>query len=76
MICKEEFVLEEKLGSGVFADVYKGHWKNNINVAIKVIKCGTSCYYYLMLEVGVMHTAHLQIPKKEKNTYHQKHSVT
>ncbi|XP_056239773.1 protein-tyrosine kinase 6b [Seriola aureovittata] len=35
---KEEFTLEEELGSGYFADVYRGHWKNHINVAIKIIK--------------------------------------
>ncbi|XP_056279436.1 protein-tyrosine kinase 6b isoform X1 [Pseudoliparis swirei] len=35
---KEEFTLEEELGSGYFADVYRGRWKNHINVAIKIIK--------------------------------------
>ncbi|XP_059189268.1 protein-tyrosine kinase 6b [Centropristis striata] len=35
---KEEFSLEEELGSGYFADVYRGRWKNHINVAIKIIK--------------------------------------
>lgn len=35
---KEEFSLEEELGSGFFADVYRGCWKNHINVAIKIIK--------------------------------------
>ncbi|XP_051948182.1 protein-tyrosine kinase 6-like [Xyrauchen texanus] len=35
---KEEFTLEEELGSGHFADVYRGKWKNNINVAIKILK--------------------------------------
>ncbi|KAF7642852.1 hypothetical protein LDENG_00249710 [Lucifuga dentata] len=35
---KEEFSQEEQLGSGYFADVYRGRWKNRINVAIKVIK--------------------------------------
>ncbi|XP_032356290.1 protein-tyrosine kinase 6b [Etheostoma spectabile] len=35
---KEEFTLEEELGSGYFADVYRGCWKNHINVAIKIIK--------------------------------------
>ena len=37
---KEEFTLEEQLGSGFFADVYRGRWKNRINVAIKIIKSG------------------------------------
>nr|XP_020464821.1 protein-tyrosine kinase 6-like [Monopterus albus] len=35
---KEEFTLEEELGTGYFADVYRGLWKNHINVAIKIIK--------------------------------------
>ncbi|XP_075331475.1 protein-tyrosine kinase 6b [Odontesthes bonariensis] len=35
---KEEFTLEEKLGSGNFADVFKGRWRNHINVAIKILK--------------------------------------
>ncbi|KAM9855706.1 protein-tyrosine kinase 6b [Aulostomus maculatus] len=35
---KEEFTLEEKLGGGYFADVYRGCWKKHINVAIKIIK--------------------------------------
>uniref|UniRef100_A0A8C6S7I9 Tyrosine-protein kinase n=1 Tax=Neogobius melanostomus TaxID=47308 RepID=A0A8C6S7I9_9GOBI len=35
---KEEFSLEEELGSGFFAEVYRGRWKSNINVAIKIIK--------------------------------------
>ncbi|KAF5903431.1 protein-tyrosine kinase 6-like [Clarias magur] len=35
---KEDFTLEEKLGSGFFADVYRGLWKNQTNVAIKILK--------------------------------------
>uniref|UniRef100_A0A667YRR0 Tyrosine-protein kinase n=1 Tax=Myripristis murdjan TaxID=586833 RepID=A0A667YRR0_9TELE len=35
---KEEFTLEERLGSGHFAEVYRGRWKNQISVAIKIIK--------------------------------------
>ncbi|XP_070765840.1 protein-tyrosine kinase 6-like [Enoplosus armatus] len=35
---KEEFTLEEELGSGYFADVYRGRWKNHIKVAIKILK--------------------------------------
>nr|XP_019961005.1 PREDICTED: protein-tyrosine kinase 6-like [Paralichthys olivaceus] len=35
---KEDFTLEEELGTGFFADVYRGRWKNHINVAIKIIK--------------------------------------
>uniref|UniRef100_A0A3P9DNM1 Tyrosine-protein kinase n=1 Tax=Maylandia zebra TaxID=106582 RepID=A0A3P9DNM1_9CICH len=35
---KEEFTLEEELGSGFFADVYRGRWKNHISVAIKILK--------------------------------------
>ncbi|XP_056588200.1 protein-tyrosine kinase 6b [Triplophysa dalaica] len=35
---KEDFSLEDQLGSGYFADVYRGRWKNRINVAIKILK--------------------------------------
>lgn len=35
---KDDFTLEEKLGSGHFADVYRGKWKNQTYVAIKVLK--------------------------------------
>ena len=35
---KEEFTLGEQLGSGYFADVHRGKWKDQINVAIKVLK--------------------------------------
>uniref|UniRef100_A0A3B3DM12 Tyrosine-protein kinase n=1 Tax=Oryzias melastigma TaxID=30732 RepID=A0A3B3DM12_ORYME len=38
---KAEFTLEEPLGHGCFADVYRGRWKNQINVAIKVLRNGT-----------------------------------
>ncbi|KAM4610211.1 protein-tyrosine kinase 6b [Polymixia lowei] len=38
---KDEFTLEEQLGSGYFADVHRGRWKNRINVAIKIIKNDT-----------------------------------
>lgn len=37
---KEEFTLEEELGSGYFAHVHRGRWKNLIKVAIKVLKNG------------------------------------
>ncbi|CAN9515235.1 unnamed protein product [Ophioblennius macclurei] len=35
---KDEFTLGEQLGSGYFADVYRGRWKNLIDVAVKVLK--------------------------------------
>ncbi|CAB1420729.1 unnamed protein product [Pleuronectes platessa] len=35
---QDQFSLEEELGKGHFADVYRGRWKNHINVAIKIIK--------------------------------------
>ncbi|XP_061113993.1 protein-tyrosine kinase 6b isoform X2 [Conger conger] len=35
---KEEFTFGDQLGSGYFADVYRGKWKDQINVAIKVLK--------------------------------------
>ncbi|XP_056629283.1 protein-tyrosine kinase 6 [Triplophysa dalaica] len=35
---KDEFTLEEQLGKGFFADVYRGNWKGIVNVAIKILK--------------------------------------
>ncbi|CAF88761.1 unnamed protein product, partial [Tetraodon nigroviridis] len=35
---KKEFELEEELGSGCFARVYRGRWKNLIRVAVKILK--------------------------------------
>ncbi|XP_030641058.1 protein-tyrosine kinase 6 [Chanos chanos] len=35
---KNQFSLEEQLGSGYFADVYRGKWKGMVNVAIKILK--------------------------------------
>ncbi|XP_038577649.1 protein-tyrosine kinase 6b isoform X3 [Micropterus salmoides] len=42
---KEEFTLEEQLGSGYFAEVYRGHWKNHIKVAIKILKSDSELNY-------------------------------
>ncbi|XP_048066141.1 protein-tyrosine kinase 6 isoform X1 [Megalobrama amblycephala] len=39
---KEEFTLEEELGKGYFADVYRGKWKGMVNVAIKILKSNES----------------------------------
>lgn len=35
---KEDFTLENKLGNGYFADVYRGKWRNQTHVAIKILK--------------------------------------
>ncbi|XP_023652526.1 protein-tyrosine kinase 6-like [Paramormyrops kingsleyae] len=35
---KEEFTIQEKLGSGYFADVHKGMWKGCVSVAVKILK--------------------------------------
>ncbi|XP_063065530.1 tyrosine-protein kinase SRK2-like [Engraulis encrasicolus] len=35
---RSEFTLKERMGSGNFADVYRGKWKGGINVAIKILK--------------------------------------
>ncbi|XP_067302630.1 protein-tyrosine kinase 6b [Pseudorasbora parva] len=35
---KEQFTLEKLLGSGHFAEVYSGKWKNHTKVAIKILK--------------------------------------
>lgn len=59
---KEEFSLEEQLGSGYFADVYRGRWKNMIKVAIKILKSGIYgfCYFFLRL-VGQRTFIHIAI---------------
>ncbi|KAJ3589879.1 hypothetical protein NHX12_010720 [Muraenolepis orangiensis] len=35
---KEEFTLQEQLGTGCFAHVFRGNWKNRVSVAVKIIK--------------------------------------
>ncbi|XP_043972553.1 protein-tyrosine kinase 6b [Gambusia affinis] len=35
---KNEFTIENQLGNGCFSQVFRGRWKNHINVAIKVLK--------------------------------------
>ncbi|XP_076859793.1 protein-tyrosine kinase 6 [Brachyhypopomus gauderio] len=35
---KEQFTLEELLGRGFFADVYRGTWKGTVSVAVKILK--------------------------------------
>lgn len=37
---KDEFTLGEELGSGYFANVHRGRWKNLVKVAIKILKSG------------------------------------
>ncbi|XP_065103028.1 protein-tyrosine kinase 6 [Paramisgurnus dabryanus] len=39
---KEQFTLEEQLGNGYFADVYRGKYKGVVNVAIKILKQNAS----------------------------------
>ncbi|XP_015262709.1 PREDICTED: protein-tyrosine kinase 6, partial [Gekko japonicus] len=34
---KEEFHLVRKLGAGYFGEVYEGHWKDKVRVAVKVL---------------------------------------
>lgn len=43
---KEEFTMEEELGKGFFADVYRGKWKGIVNVAIKILKKNGRCRTY------------------------------
>ncbi|XP_058498239.1 protein-tyrosine kinase 6b isoform X2 [Solea solea] len=51
---KNEFTLGEELGTGYFADVYRGRWKSHINVAIKIIKNASPPYYIIteLMEKG------------------------
>lgn len=44
---KEEFTIQEKLGSGYFADVHRGMWKGCVSVAIKILKSDGKYRQYL-----------------------------
>ncbi|XP_062315990.1 protein-tyrosine kinase 6-like isoform X3 [Osmerus eperlanus] len=55
---KEEFSLEEKLGSGYFADVFRGQWKKLINVAIKILKNDELNHKEFQREVQMMKKLH------------------
>lgn len=37
---KEEFTLQSKLGAGNFGEVFEGLWKQQVKVAIKVLRKG------------------------------------
>ncbi|XP_682778.7 protein-tyrosine kinase 6 [Danio rerio] len=51
---KEEFTLEEELGKGFFADVYRGKWKGMVNVAIKILKNDSINHREFMLETQIL----------------------
>uniref|UniRef100_A0A671MU43 non-specific protein-tyrosine kinase n=1 Tax=Sinocyclocheilus anshuiensis TaxID=1608454 RepID=A0A671MU43_9TELE len=52
---KEEFTLEEELGKGYFADVYRGKWKGMVNVAIKSLKNNESLNHReLLMETQIL----------------------
>ncbi|KAK6308591.1 hypothetical protein J4Q44_G00218620 [Coregonus suidteri] len=51
---KEEFTLGEQLGSGFFADVHRGKWKNSINVAIKILKNDSVNDHEFQCEVQIL----------------------
>lgn len=54
---QEEFTKEELLGRGYFADVYRGRWKNRINVAIKIIKSDSELdHSEFLAEVQILKT--------------------
>ncbi|XP_072537033.1 protein-tyrosine kinase 6 isoform X2 [Salminus brasiliensis] len=51
---KEEFVLEERLGTGFFADVYRGTWKGMVKVAIKILKNDSLDHREFQLETQML----------------------
>ncbi|XP_029975087.1 protein-tyrosine kinase 6b [Salarias fasciatus] len=56
---KGEFSLGEQLGSGYFADVYRGRWKNLINVAVKILKSDSDVdFREFHREVNMLKTLH------------------
>lgn len=63
---KEEFTLEEELGSGYFAHVHRGRWKNLIKVAIKILKNGIfSAHLTRLIEQFLMFEA----PQQEEEDF-------
>lgn len=55
---KNEFVIEEQLGSGCFSQVFKGRWKNHINVAIKILKNDSLDNKEFQMEVEILKRLH------------------
>lgn len=51
---KEEFTVGKMLGSGYFAEVFQGQWKQRINVAIKILKNDELNHKEFQQEVQVM----------------------
>lgn len=71
---KESFTLEHKLGSGFFADVYRGKWKNSTSVAIKVLKNNGKLllvYQYHYVEVNDLL---FQVYKQKIHSFILKHN--
>lgn len=56
---KAEFTIGAQLGSGYFSDVYRGRWKNIINVAVKILKSDSDMNYReFYREVYMLKTLH------------------
>lgn len=58
---KDEFSVGEELGSGYFATVHRGRWKNLINVAIKKLKSGAN---KLVNSTGVFPARPCEVPAR------------
>uniref|UniRef100_A0A3Q3WWU5 Tyrosine-protein kinase n=1 Tax=Mola mola TaxID=94237 RepID=A0A3Q3WWU5_MOLML len=55
---KEEFTLDGELGSGYFAHVHRGRWKNLIKVAIKILKNSELNHREFQREVQILKSLH------------------
>ncbi|XP_015249058.1 PREDICTED: tyrosine-protein kinase HCK [Cyprinodon variegatus] len=55
---KNEFTMLDKLGSGCFSQVYRGRWKNHINVAIKILKNDSLDNKEFQTEVEILKRLH------------------
>uniref|UniRef100_A0AAY4EBY2 Tyrosine-protein kinase n=1 Tax=Denticeps clupeoides TaxID=299321 RepID=A0AAY4EBY2_9TELE len=51
---KSQFALEEQLGGGYFADVYRGRWKGMVNVAVKILKNDSLDHREFQLETQIL----------------------
>lgn len=53
-INRNEIQLVKKLGQGNFGEVWYGKWRNNIDVAVKMLRPGTMSTHAFLQEAGIM----------------------
>ncbi|KAM4736750.1 protein-tyrosine kinase 6-like [Anableps anableps] len=55
---KDEFTIGDRLGSGCFSQVFRGRWKNHINVAIKILRNSSLDNKEFQREVEILKRLH------------------